>query len=1167
MDRISQGDSAFSNLSQFLFQWNPPLSQFLFQWNAFLSQNTLLSQWNAFLSQNAFLSRWRKAFLSQWNAFLSQWDPNDMSGLLTSTGYKYRLDTLSNSFPIRSTEWVSIFDGIMDESSISELISQTKWWAKSKWNCILRSETWMESFAEYVEGFVWCEERMDRNNESALLWTLSRKEFSYSILFVLLAAGSFACMHFYLISKGSSELQTELEKIKSLTIPSYKTEVLELLDEYPLSEEWNSFWLKDLFLAPWNLFLAARNLFLAALEQLGDFLEGIWGFVFGGNVLLGGGSAYGVKSIRSKRKYWKIHLINCISIIPNPIRPITFSRNTIHLSRTSKEIYSLLRKRKSVNSDWVHEKIEFWLAKSDVIKDQRREFLTWVSTLTTEKRMDPMLLSLTHPSDHLSKKNFGYQIIEQPGSIYLRYIVDIHQKYLMNYEFNRSCLVERRIFLAHYQTITYSQASGGANSFHFPSHRNNFFSLRLAPSPSRGILVIGSIGIGRSYLVKYLATNSYVPFITVFPAETLCRDEKARRLYEAEVFEHKRIHMDHIPKNFDNGLRKTVDALAKYNKMTSRAKVDLRVRFPIIFQFELAKAMSPCIIWIPSIHDLYVHESHYLSLGLLANYLSRDYERCSTRNILVIASTHIPQKVDPSLIAPNKLNTCIKIRRLPIPEQRKHLFLLSYTKGFHLEKKMSHTNEFGPKTLLVSNARDLGALINEVLLISMIQKKSIIEANTIRLAFHRQTWEFRSEVRPVQDHGILFYQIGRAVVQNVLCNWTLDPLSIYRKGKSSYEKQRDLSEWYFELGRSMKRFTILLYLLSCSAGSVARDLWSPFLPEEKRGITSEGFLENDSHLAHNLFEFEGVLEGSSRAEKDCSQFENHHNRVTLLLRPEPRNPFDMMQNGFRSIVGLEQEEGAVDPQRIEQEMDFFNYRDIVGSPRIWRPRRNLFDCIEESEELGFLPLVRFFRNRNDYVGQEDYELQDYYRFELQDYYDDVEPQKEDSEFLRSAILQYQTRDRSSKEQGFVQIGSQFLWDPPDLSSFVLVREQPPSVSVFSCREFFGFGDKQKHLITSEMKMPKSMSGSWFIRTRRRKRFEFLIHRPRFLRTNSSLYKGSFSFRSNLLAESYQYLSNLFLSNGGRLLDEVTKTLFRKRWLFPHEMKNLIHVIEKGFPIP
>ncbi|CAJ1963100.1 unnamed protein product [Sphenostylis stenocarpa] len=65
-------------------------------------------------------------------------------------------------------------------------------------------------------------------------------------------------------------------------------------------------------------------------------------------------------------------------------------------------------------------------------------------------------------------------------------------------------------------TITYSQTLWGTNSFYFPSHGKPF-SLRLAlPPPSRGILVIGSIGTGRSYLVKYLATNPYVPFITVF---------------------------------------------------------------------------------------------------------------------------------------------------------------------------------------------------------------------------------------------------------------------------------------------------------------------------------------------------------------------------------------------------------------------------------------------------------------------------------------------------------------------------------------------------------------------------------------------------------------------------------------------------------------------------
>jgi len=231
-------------------------------------------------------------------------------------------------------------------------------------------------------------------------------------------------------------------------------ELRKLLDRYPTSEL-NSFWLK--------------NLFLVALEQLGDFLEEMRGSAFGANMLWGGGSAYGVKSIRSKNTFLNINLIDLISIIPNPINRIAFSRNTRHLSHTSKEIYSLIRKRKSVNGNWIADKIESLVANSDSIDDQEREFLVQFSNLTTENSIDQILLSLTQ-SDHLSKNDSGYQMIEELGVIYLRYLVDIHKKYLMSYEFNTPCLVERRIFLAYYQTTTYSQTSRGVNSFHFSSH-------------------------------------------------------------------------------------------------------------------------------------------------------------------------------------------------------------------------------------------------------------------------------------------------------------------------------------------------------------------------------------------------------------------------------------------------------------------------------------------------------------------------------------------------------------------------------------------------------------------------------------------------------------------------------------------------------------------------
>nr|AGE93346.1 hypothetical chloroplast RF21 [Chamaedorea seifrizii] len=1063
--------------------------------------------------------------LSKWNLFQTY-----MPWFLTSTGCKYLnftlLDTFSDPLPILSSsqKFVSIFHDIMHGSDISWPIPQK---ILPQWTLI------SEISSKCLQNLLLSEEMIHRNNESPvpLIWTHLRstnaREFLYSILFLLLVAGYLVRIHLLFVSRASSELQTELEKIKSLMIPSYMIELRKLLDRYPTSEL-NSFWLK--------------NLLLVALEQLGDSLEEIRGSASGGNMLLGGGPAYGVKSIRSKKKYLNINLIDLISIIPNPINRITFSRNTRHLSRTSKELYSLIRKRKNVNGDWIDDKIESWVANSDSIDDEEREFLVQFSTLTTEKGIDQILLSLTH-SDHLSKNDSGYQMIEQPGSIYLRYLVDIHKKYLMNYEFNRSCLAERRIFLAHYQTITYSQTSCGANSFHFPSHGKPF-SLRLALSPSRGILVIGSIGTGRSYLVKYLTTNSYVPFITVFPNKFLDDKPKGYLIDDIDIDDSDDIDIDDsddIDDDLDTELLTMTNVLTMY--MTP--KID---RFDITLQFELAKAMSPCIIWIPNIHDLYVNESNYLSLGLLENYLSRDCERCSTRNILVIASTHIPQKVDPALIAPNKLNTCIKIRRLLIPQQRKHFFILSYTRGFHLEKKMFHTNVFGSITM-GSNARDLVVLINEALSISITQKKSIIETNTIRSALHRQTWDLRSQVRSVQDHGILFYQIGRAVAQNVLLsNCPIDPISIYMKKKSCKEGDSYLYKWYFELGTSMKKLTILLYLLSCSAGSVAQDLWSSPGPDEKNWITSYGFVENDSDLVHGLLEVESALVGSLRTEKDCSQFDN--NRVTLLLRSEPRNQLDMMQNGSCSIVDqrflyekyeseFEEGEGAVDPQQIEE--DLFNH--IVWAPRIWRPCGNLFDCIERPTELGFPYWGGSFRGKRIIYHKED------------------ELQENDSEFLQSGTMQYQTRDRSSKEQGFFRI-SQFIWDPAD-PFFFLFKDQP-FVSVFSRREFFADEEMSKGLVTYQTNPPTSIYKRWFIKNTQEKHFELLIHRQRWLRTNSSLSNGS--FRSNTLSESYQYLSNLFLSNG-TLLDQMTKTLLRKRWLFPDEMKHLIHVTGERFPIP
>nr|YP_009433845.1 ycf2 protein [Hypolytrum nemorum]YP_009433868.1 ycf2 protein [Hypolytrum nemorum]QIB72598.1 ycf2 protein [Cyperus glomeratus]QIB72691.1 ycf2 protein [Cyperus difformis]QIT06783.1 Ycf2 protein [Cyperus fuscus]ANP26059.1 ycf2 protein [Hypolytrum nemorum]ANP26082.1 ycf2 protein [Hypolytrum nemorum] len=984
--------------------------------------------------------------------------------------------------------------------------------------------------------------------------SLISDELFFSIPFLLLVAGYLACRGLIFISRVSRELQIDLEKIKSLTNPSYIMELRKLLDRYPISshpkKEYEN-----------------RNL----IDLLISFLTCLRSYL--------------------------------ISFMPNNlIDGITFVINTRHLSRTSKEIYSLIRKRKK--RDFMGNKIESWVANTDWIDDEEREFLVQLSTLRTEKRIDQILWSLTH-------SNLLYEIVEQPGSNYLRYLFDIQQKDLLNYEFNRSCLAERRIFLAYYETIT----SWG--TFHLSS-RPNPFSLRLAPYPSRSILVIGSIGIGRSYLVKSLAKNSYLPFIKIYPLKYPYLVDKSSfdtdQDFDIDRLEDfKDDDITYIPfdiDDFDVDDSGDIDDNLDFDKkLFNMTRDKLTSNDPFFFdmtvQFDLAKTMSPCIIWIPNIHDLDLDELRYLSLHLEESYLSnsKDRERCFTRNIIVIASTHIPREMDPALIGLNKFNTFIKIRRLTIPEQRKYFLILSYTRGFGLEKKIFDSKKFGSITMS-SNARHLVALNNEVLSISITQRKYIIEETyPIKLAFYRQTWDFQTYIRWFQDHRIFLYQIGRAFAQNVfLSNFPIDPISIYLKDPIAKNRiwNSYSYKWYVELETNLKKITILLYLLSCSAGLVTQDLWSSPGPDAKNWITSSEFVEDDSHLVQSLLELEDFLVGSLWIEKNCSE--------TLLLRSEPRNPLDMMQHRSFSIRyrrlryeidESEFEEGheAVNPQQIEN--DFFNQNQIVRSPKIWR---YIFDNLEIENikklmKLGLPYWAKSFQGewpfyheedklqedklqedklqedklqedklqedklqeeelQEDKLQEEELQEEELQEEELQE----EELQENDSEFLQSRTIQYQKRERFSKEQSFFLI-SRFIWEPPQPFFLVVIwldfwlsrRELVPDENPDEKRP-----DLNKHLSSN-------IYDNWF--NKQKKHLELLTRRQRWqrrLRINSSLSKGSFP--SHILFESYQYLANLFLSNG-RLLDQMTKTLLRKRWLFPEEMNHLIRGTGKRFPIP
>ncbi|CAN6483023.1 unnamed protein product [Victoria cruziana] len=87
----------------------------------------------------------------------------------------------------------------------------------------------------------------------------------------------------------------------------------------------------------------------------------------------------------------------------------------------------------------------------------------------------------------------------------------------------------------------------------------------------------------------------------------------------------------------------------------------------------------------------------------------------------------------------------------------------------------------------------------------------------------------------------------------------------------------------------------------------------------------------------------------------------------------------------------------------------------------------------------------------------------------------------------------------------------------------------------------------KELITSQTNSPTFIYKHWLIKNMQEKHFELLIHCQRWLRTNTNNSLSNGSFPSNTLSKSYQYLSNLFLSNNGTLLDQMIKTFSMEQY--------------------
>jgi len=900
---------------------------------------------------------------------------------------------------------------------------------------------------------------------------------------------------------------------------------------------------------------------------------------------------------------------NSIQFINSENLLMHFSRNLKHYIKNAK-FYLFGRK-----------KINKLLINNKGLDLSRRERKLLVQSLITDRSIEQYKSKFT-PNNNSISFQFGHSIVKQHKlKNYLENLTENYQKSLVNYPFHQFHLAENLIFLSSWQKTTSLDNPWQIHSLGSTLYKKPI-PLELRLFSSKGILLIGSLETGRSYLIKNIAANSFVPLIKI---------SINKLLYNKP---------DIITESWMNIL---MESLRRLNLI-----------------LELAKKLSPCLVWMQNIHELNVNRSTQnvesdptFLLGIFLKYFQTGFGKKNTHNIVIIGSTHLPKKVDPALISPNRLDRLINIRMFNILQRQKNFSILlnsKHSEYFYSKNKKSCINEFGYRTIGY-NARDLAGVINEILLISIVQNRSIIERKTLRLAFHRQalgSTYINDKINFTQNYGILFYKVGKVVVQNLFIkNSSKNPLYF---GNDLWKKKfYYLSKWYLEpsiFESTIKEFTILPYILGCLAGLAARDSW--FILENKPDnlISLDKYAENDFYLGCNILE--SLLIEFSWSE--IFEKKNTNKKKIFNFQFESKNPLYMIKKGLFSIINQNTKNTLLNKslkQIIPYKKELFQLTsNITWAPKVSRLnfiRTNLFNWINRPNEFKVTYNFDFLKKKEkrEFNGsQKNSQFFEIIQHKIKEQLpyerilsrirrrnvQELEFQLEDILLEEQFVIlgfsrlstEYQMESRlSSKPMLFV--GGRFLWDPTGLLfrnhhfifsrqnlfideemlrrlyvTYGARREREKSRSSQKIKQFFlrrGYGRdsmndfsinwwnqlpfieknnvetfKRIEGIGVQLKRPQVFTPvypyqRWSIENplENMSRFELLNNQQRWLKVNNLLFNDSSIYYT--LLEIYQYLSNFSILHQV-LLNEMTKILLRNRWLFQNEIEYFINMINK-----
>nr|YP_009421307.1 conserved hypothetical chloroplast protein ycf2 [Lepisorus clathratus]ASR75052.1 conserved hypothetical chloroplast protein ycf2 [Lepisorus clathratus] len=658
---------------------------------------------------------------------------------------------------------------------------------------------------------------------------------------------------------------------------------------------------------------------------------------------------------------WK--RFNTIEYLTDPTRgsylkEVMHSPSTSQMSTRDLLIHSLNRFLNYLNNIifffFVKDELNSWMfhEESSDILDSKKELLT--QHLVTNKILYRYVSKLNSNYDLLSNE-ISHEPYPQERSNVLAYLRQFWQNDLLTHKIRKLDPAEKWTFSALERNILFSVTTRRRGSLLTMPCHDIPISLQSGLLPSKGILLVGPIETGRSSIIRDVAFDSYFPVVKL-PLKTL--------IYNRSFF-------NNVRGNF-----------------ISKESVH---RLNLVF--EMAKEMSPCTLWIQDIHELNIHRSyHKLEADpkfLLCQILKSIGDRRGNSNIrknVVMATTHVPARIDPAPVAPNRLNQLINFRKSNGYQRQEEFSILLRIKGCEMEANppLPLIEGTGSGTTGYSK-RDLLFLANEALLIGTSKRSKIICSDAIELASHRQhsaASDMGNGIESGSEWEIFSHEIEEVTSKNSLIDTYLTNTYIGRNALKM--RFYYLSNWYVEPSiteSTFHEFTLFSHILGILAGLVARDSLQMGMRKRENFIVIDKLVENDLNLAcgvlENLstnFSRSEICRGGSRRSSSLSFYvpigkPKYCSGVTSTSRSSKL----MRRGGVSRLTDFELQQSPELRNSSPTEVS----REITWSRKAWRLRflrSGAYELMRVSSEPNHLyNLILLYQNRN-YIPQQDFEF-------------------------------------------------------------------------------------------------------------------------------------------------------------------------------------------------